>query len=281
MTFKKGKNDRDIKICKNCHKEYFEKENFNWSCRTHHYQFNGEFYWCCGKRGEDQIGCKVSKHECKDDEDEEDAEEKKKDKERQLKYMKCMCCKELGHSIENCDRDPNLKTSANTALDDIRIMEIQDNRTLFAETVIMTSHLLKKCARVQKIYENELDTPMGKLQEQINLNAFKRGAMFFEDYNYEPYNRHILIDPNKVSDDEDEYLFSDIMKSNAKDQESDPDKPGKMVGFSAPPGGLKKGDDDNEEKKSVKLTEAMLDSHIKEDYQHDGLTVQTESEKQE
>lgn len=148
MTFKKGKNDRDIKICKNCHKEYYEKENFNWSCRTHHYQFNGEFYWCCGKRGEDQIGCKVSKHECKDDEDEEDAEEKKKDKERQLKYMKCMCCKELGHSIENCNRDPNIKTLTDPVQDEIRVMEIKDNRTLFAETVIQTTHLLKKCARV-------------------------------------------------------------------------------------------------------------------------------------
>lgn len=35
MANKKSKNDRDIKICKNCKNEYLEKENFNWSCRTH------------------------------------------------------------------------------------------------------------------------------------------------------------------------------------------------------------------------------------------------------
>jgi len=27
----------------------------------------------------------------------------------------------------------------------------------------------------------------------------------FEDYNYEQYNKYILIDPNKISDDEDDY----------------------------------------------------------------------------
>lgn len=30
-------------------------------------------WWCCGKQGKDQPGCKFAKHECKeDDEDEED-----------------------------------------------------------------------------------------------------------------------------------------------------------------------------------------------------------------
>lgn len=52
-----------------------------------------------------------------------------------------------------------------------------------------------------------------------------------------------------------------------------------MVGFSAPPGGLKKRDDYNEEKKSLKLTDAMLDNVIKDDFQHDQMTVQTDSEK--
>lgn len=27
--------DQDQKICKKCGKEYLEKENYNWSCRTH------------------------------------------------------------------------------------------------------------------------------------------------------------------------------------------------------------------------------------------------------
>ena len=95
------------------------------------------------------------------------------------------------------------QATANANTDDMRILQIRDNRTLFAETIVQTTHLLKKCARVQKIYENELETVQGKTQEQINYNCFKRGAMFFEDFNYDPYNKHILIDPNKVSDDEE------------------------------------------------------------------------------
>ena len=29
-------------------------------------------WWCCGKRGKDQPGCRFSKHESKDDEDEDE-----------------------------------------------------------------------------------------------------------------------------------------------------------------------------------------------------------------
>ena len=29
-------------------------------------------WWCCGKRGKNQPGCKFSKHESKEDDDEED-----------------------------------------------------------------------------------------------------------------------------------------------------------------------------------------------------------------
>ena len=47
----------------------------------------------------------------------------------------------------------------------------------------------------------------------------------------------------------------------------------KMLGFSVPAGGLKKRDEEIDEKKSIKLTETMLDNVIKEEYQHENLTV--------
>jgi hypothetical protein len=51
-----------------------------------------------------------------------------------------------------------------------------------------------------------------------------------------------------------------------------------MVGWSAPPGGMK-GDAD---KKSItKLSDKLLDVMVQDEYQHETLTVQTESEKQE
>ena len=132
MKLKKGKIDKDIKMCKFCSKEYKDQENFNWSCRTHQYEFSGEMWWCCGKRGRDQPGCKFAKHESKEDDDDEDAGDKVKDQQRVLKYTKCNCCKELGHTIEQCPRDPNLKTKQHQGYDFQRVLKLQeDNRKLF------------------------------------------------------------------------------------------------------------------------------------------------------
>ena len=89
------------KICKKCGKEYLEKENYNWSCRTHTSEHTGEMYWCCGKTSKDAEGCKISKHECKeDDEDEGGEQENKEDQSKQLRNVRCFCCKEIGHTIE-------------------------------------------------------------------------------------------------------------------------------------------------------------------------------------
>lgn len=46
------------KTCKNCNQEYQEKDNFNWSCRTHQSEWGGRVWWCCGKDSKDQPGCK-------------------------------------------------------------------------------------------------------------------------------------------------------------------------------------------------------------------------------
>lgn len=66
---RKGKFDSANKTCKKCSKEFNEKENFNWSCRTHQSDWGGEMWWCCGKRDRDAPGCKFQKHEAKEDDD--------------------------------------------------------------------------------------------------------------------------------------------------------------------------------------------------------------------
>ena len=66
-------------------------------------------WWCCGKRGKDSAGCKFNKHESKDD-DYNDQNQKELEKLKILKNLKCTCCKEIGHSIANCTRDPNIIT---------------------------------------------------------------------------------------------------------------------------------------------------------------------------
>jgi hypothetical protein len=110
LKSRKGKVDQGIKMCKKCSQEYHENENFNWSCRTHAYDYGGEIWWCCGKRGKEQLGCKFNKHFSKDDDEEEEDTNKEKVRNKNMKYSRCNCCKELGHVIDDCPRDPNIRT---------------------------------------------------------------------------------------------------------------------------------------------------------------------------
>lgn len=65
-----------------------------------------------------------------------------------LKFMRCACCKEIGHSIEKCPRDPNLKTLASGDLETKRINQISGFRKLHADTVVNTTHFIKKSVMI-------------------------------------------------------------------------------------------------------------------------------------
>lgn len=75
MAKRGGRIDNQSKTCGKCGKEFNEKENFNWSCRTHQSSWGGEMWWCCGKRGKDMPGCKFGKHEFKEEEEDEKTKE--------------------------------------------------------------------------------------------------------------------------------------------------------------------------------------------------------------
>ena len=49
LISRKGKFDSGLKTCKNCGRDYSEKENFNWSCTQHIGDWGGQMWWCCGK----------------------------------------------------------------------------------------------------------------------------------------------------------------------------------------------------------------------------------------
>ena len=53
--------------------------------------------------------------------------------------------------IDDCPRDPNLKTKGEPEEDYQRLFKLKDYRKLFADTVITTTHLLKKCISVPKV----------------------------------------------------------------------------------------------------------------------------------
>ena len=110
-------------------------------------------WWCCGKNSKEAPGCKFSKHESKeDDEDDGGDQEKKENVQKQLKNVRCNCCKELGHNIEQCPRDPNMKTGHLEPDAEIeRIQRIKDFRKLFSDTMVLTTHFLKRCIKIPKI----------------------------------------------------------------------------------------------------------------------------------
>lgn len=60
----------DEKMCQKCKKIYKESENFNWSCKVHVSQCVNDFWWCCGKKGENAPGCQAGRHESKEDDNE-------------------------------------------------------------------------------------------------------------------------------------------------------------------------------------------------------------------
>lgn len=147
MLARKGKFNSSVKTCHRCKMDYNEKENYNWSCRIHSGEWGGEMYWCCGKTNKDAPGCRLGKHETKD-EDDDNFGAYEKDGKTNMAGVKCICCKEVGHSIENCHRDPNIKRKNDPERDMERIAKIKDFRKLHTDTQIQTTQLLKKCVMI-------------------------------------------------------------------------------------------------------------------------------------
>ncbi|CAG9336004.1 unnamed protein product [Blepharisma stoltei] len=112
-------NISDERFCKNCQKLYLESKNFNWSCRMHSSIYSGEVYWCCGNTNKDSLGCISTKHVSKDDVNEE---------EHKLNFIRCSSCKDYGHSVHECPRDPNARTVEVPEEELTRIIEISQNK---------------------------------------------------------------------------------------------------------------------------------------------------------
>lgn len=111
----------------------------------------------------------------------------------------------IGHSIEQCERDPNMKTKEDIEAEFERVTQLKDFRKLFPDTQIATTIFLKKCIKVKKYYmqgkDNESGLSAQAYKEKIakqNEEAFQRGAMQFEDFNYENFNKYIFIDPDRT-----------------------------------------------------------------------------------
>ena len=103
--------------------------------------------------------------------------------------MRCLCCKEIGHTIENCFKDPNFRTDVNADEDMKRIANMPSYKKLHVDSMVCTAHLIKKSVMVP-ILQTE-----GKYAEPENIqHPFMRGIMTFDDYNYQNYNDLVLLE---------------------------------------------------------------------------------------
>ncbi len=79
-----------------------------------------------------------------------------------------------------------------------RIQKMKDFRKLFADSIVQTTHMLKKSVMIPIKYDEE-----DQLIEVPNAyNMFKRGVMEFDDYNYTLHNPYVLVENPKYIEDE-------------------------------------------------------------------------------
>lgn len=103
--------------------------------------------------------------------------------------LQCKCCKEVGHSIENCTRDPNLVTKNDAEREMVRLSLLKDNKKLHADSVVQTTQFIQKAVMVPISVDED-----GKSSEPSNLkHPFMRGIMNFDDYNYSSINDYVFI----------------------------------------------------------------------------------------
>jgi hypothetical protein len=183
------------KICKNCQKEYLESENFNWSCITHKAEFGGKMWWCWGKTSKDAQGCVFKKHESKEEEDDfTDLKERDNDKYK-FRRVRCQWWKEIGHFTDNCPRDPNYRTKEDIKEEEDRVAELKDGGA-----------------------KNHMKGPMDRSLQLFKILAmkkakhpFKRGVLWFDDFNYNGYNKNIITLSERIK----EYDLSDLESINS------------------------------------------------------------------
>lgn len=194
MKNRRIKTDIEEKMCKKCKNEYTEKENFNWSCRTHQSAYGESMWWCCGKERKEAAGCIFGKHQSKDDEEEQEEDGESDEKKNTI----CFSCKEKGHKMEECPFDPNYKTNVfirkpdsiqgdNKDLIDQehnRIIRMKLSPVVQSTSIIHLTEIMEDCIQ----------------QREFPEHPFGLGIMKFDDFNYTCHNSQILRSADQLKE---------------------------------------------------------------------------------
>ena len=118
---RKAYGEAEERICRNCQRVYVDSENFNWSCRTHQSEFAEGVWWCCGRQGKEASGCRINKHESKEEDEAGEIEQKET---LAASLQRCASCKDYGHSAFQCPKDPNYRSRFDLLEEAVRLEKI-------------------------------------------------------------------------------------------------------------------------------------------------------------
>mmetsp|Transcript_11619 Transcript_11619/g.17612 ORF Transcript_11619/g.17612 Transcript_11619/m.17612 type:complete len:81 (-) Transcript_11619:556-798(-) len=80
-----------------------------------------------------------------------------------------MCCKEFGHTAEECPKDPNYRSAFNIIEEDDRIENMQDSKKLNQDAGVLTMRMLTELSK-----------------NKVKLKG--KDMMSFDDYQYSNVN---------------------------------------------------------------------------------------------
>lgn len=118
---RKAFGEAEERICRNCQRVFVDSENFNWSCRTHQSEFAEGVWWCCGRQGKEASGCRINKHESKE---EDEAGEIQQKEALAASLQRCPSCKDYGHPAAQCPKDPNYRSRFDLLEEAVRLQKI-------------------------------------------------------------------------------------------------------------------------------------------------------------
>jgi hypothetical protein len=96
-------------------------------------------WWCCGKNKKNAPGCKFQKHLSKEEGDDSGGE-----LQEGHKILYCQVCGKQGHKAQNCERDPNMRTSQDPNGEASRVELIEASKKKHADIFLVTKNLLEK-----------------------------------------------------------------------------------------------------------------------------------------
>ena len=121
--------------------------------------------------------------------------------EAMLKKVRWRWWKEIGHSLKDCPQDPNIRTNHSIIEEYIRVEGLKD--------VVVKKYATDIMRKTEKFFKSAI-----LIRDK---SPFRRGIMYFDDYNYQYLNKAVLPTIDELIEAEGDEDDSEDSKYNPKD----------------------------------------------------------------